>query len=99
MNVQDARLEKPEADEDIDRLLMDRGALFLQRTAAVAAAAAAEADEVDRDARFPKAAIDAAREQKLLGMQIPVALGGFCASIAHVPENCYKLRRACAFSA
>ena len=99
MNVQDGRLQTPEVREDIDRLLMDRGALFQQRTAAVAAAAAAEAEEVDRDARFPRAAIDAAREQKLLGMQIPVAFGGFGATVQDVAEICYTLGRACASSA
>src|SRR6201981_3701655 len=100
MNVQDARLdvrlEQPAADTGIDRLLMDRSSLFLERTAA---AAAAEADDVDRDARFPKAAFDAAREEKLLGMLIPVAFGGFGASIHDVTEACYTLGRACASSA
>ena len=99
MNVQDARLEQPAADKGIDRLLVDRGSLFLKRAAAVAAAAAAEAEDVDREARFPKAAIDAAREQKLLGMQIPVVFGGFGASIPDVTETCYTLGRACASSA
>jgi acyl-CoA dehydrogenase len=99
MNVHEARREKPATDKDIDRLLMDRGSLYLERTAAVAAAAAAEADEVDREARFPKAALDAAREQKLLGMQIPVALGGFGASVHDVTEICYALGRACASAA
>jgi acyl-CoA dehydrogenase len=100
MNVQDARFEQPAAaDKGIDRLVLDRSSLFLKRTAAVAAAAAAEADDVDLNARFPKAAIDAAREQKLLGMQIPVAFGGFGASIPDVAEICYTLGRACASSA
>ncbi len=94
MNVQHA---KPAADDDY--LLMDRGSLFQQRTAAVVAAAAAEAEEVDRDARFPRAAFDAAREQKLLGMLIPVEFGGFGASIQDVTEICYTLGRACASSA
>jgi len=80
-------------------LLIDRGALFLQRTAVVAAAAAADADDVDRRARFPKAAIDAARREKLLGMQIPQAFGGHGASIHDVTEVCYALGRACASTA
>ncbi|HLG80980.1 MAG TPA: acyl-CoA dehydrogenase family protein [Bradyrhizobium sp.] len=78
---------------------MDRGSLFLERIAAVAAAAAANADDVDLAARFPKATFDAAREQKLLGMLIPVAFGGFGASIPDVAEICYTLGRACASSA
>ncbi len=99
MNVQEIRLDKPAADQRGERLLIDRGSLFLQRTAAVAGAAAAEANEVDQEARFPKAAIDAAREQKLLGMLIPVAFGGFGASIHDVTEVCYTLGRACASAA
>jgi len=62
------------------------------------AAASAEAEAVDRDARFPKAAIDAARSQKLLGIQIPIAFGGDGASIADVTDMCYALGRACASS-
>ncbi len=99
MNVQEIRLDKPAADQRGERLLIDRGSLVLQRTAAVAGAAAAEANEVDQEARFPKAAIDAAREQKLLGMLIPVAFGGFGASIHDVTEVCYTLGRACASAA
>jgi len=99
MNVPETMLEKPAAERGIGRLLTDRGALFGERTKAVATAAAAEAEAVDREARFPKAAIDAAREQKLLGMQIPVALGGFGASIPDITEICYTLGRACASSA
>ncbi|MGE5159469.1 MAG: acyl-CoA dehydrogenase family protein [Gemmatimonas sp.] len=97
MNVQQASFDKPAPSDH--QLLIDRGSLFLQRTAAVAAAAAAEAEEVDRDARFPKAAIDAAREQKLLGMLVPVEFGGFGASIHDVTEACYTLGRACASAA
>lgn len=97
MNVQATKLHNPaETDE---HLLLDRGSLFLQRTAAVAAQAANEAEEVDRHGRFPKAAFDAAREQKLLGMQIPVEFGGFGASIHDIAEVCYTLGRACASTA
>jgi acyl-CoA dehydrogenase len=82
-----------------ERLLLDQGSSFQQRTAIVAAAAAADADAVDRDARFPKQAIDAARAEKLLGMQIPVEFGGPGASIFDVTEVCYTLGRACASTA
>jgi acyl-CoA dehydrogenase len=87
------------ADERSQELLSDRAPSLQERTAAVAAAAAAEAEEVDQDARFPKAAIDAARERKLLGAQIPAALGGFGASIFDVTEMCYTIGRACASAA
>ncbi|MGJ4971281.1 MULTISPECIES: acyl-CoA dehydrogenase family protein [unclassified Bradyrhizobium] len=98
MTLQGTALRNPIPD-DGESLLLDRSDLFLQRTAAVAARAAAEADEVDRDGRFPKAAIDASREHKLLGMQIPVEFGGFGASIHDIADACYALGRACASSA
>lgn len=99
MNVQEASLRDQATRENSERLLLDRGAAFLKRTMAVATAAAAEAEEVDRLARFPTAAIDAAREQKLLGMQIPVEFGGFGASIFDVTEVCYAMGRACSSAA
>jgi len=72
---------------------------FPPRTASVAAVAAAEAADVDRQARFPQAAIDAARAQKLLGAQIPQAFGGDGASIFDVTDMCYTLGRACSSTA
>src|SRR6202011_5091482 len=84
MNVQQARLRSPTKHSTSEQFFIDRSS-FPQRTAAVATAAAAEAEAVDRDARFPQKAIDAARQQKLLGVQIPQALGGddFC----HAPDQ------------
>lgn len=67
-----------------------------QRTANVAEIAAAEAEAVDREARFPRRAIDAARKERLLGAQIPIAFGGEGASISEVADTCYALGRACA---
>ena len=99
MNFQEATLDRPAADQRDERLLIDRGSLFRQRTAAVAAAAEAEAEAVDQTARFPKAAMDAAREQKLLSMMIAVEFGVFRASIHDVTEVCYALGRACASAA
>jgi acyl-CoA dehydrogenase len=98
MNVQEAGFRNAAADETSEQIFLDRGS-FQQRTAAVAAAAAAEAEEVDRDARFPQKAIDAARQQKLLGTQIPVAFGGDGASIFDITDMCYTLGRACASTA
>jgi len=97
MNVQETAFRV--ADDRNPGPLLERGPSFQDRTAVVAAAAAAEADEVDLNARFPKAAIEAARERKLLGAQIPVAFGGFGASIHDVTEMCYALGRACASTA
>jgi acyl-CoA dehydrogenase len=93
MNVQETSFRIP------NNVSLDRGASFQERVAAVAVIAAADAEGVDRDGRFPKAAIDAARERKLLGAQIPVALGGFGASIFDLTDMCYALGRACSSSA
>jgi len=65
----------------------------------VATAAACEADIVDCEARFPQRAIDTAREQRLLGVQIPRQFGGEGASIFEVAEMCYALGRACSSTA
>jgi acyl-CoA dehydrogenase len=69
---------------------------FSQRMAAVAEVAATEAEAVDREARFPRKAIDAARRERLLGAQIPIERGGDGASIFDVTDMCYVLGRACA---
>jgi acyl-CoA dehydrogenase len=96
MNVQEARFRAVVADSE--QFLLDRSS-FMQRTATVAAAAASEADAVDREGHFPQAAIDAARAQKLLGIQIPVEFGGHGASIFEITDMCYTLGRACASTA
>ncbi len=70
-----------------------------QRVARVAEIAAADADSVDREACFPKAAIDAAKRLNLLGAQVPVELGGEGASILDLTEMCYALGRACSSTA
>jgi len=98
MNVQEARFRASVADQSSEQFLLDRSSL-LQRTRVVATAAAAEAEAVDREARFPKAAIDAARQQKLLGSQIAPRFGGDGASIFDVTDMCYTLGRACASTA
>ena len=70
MNVQQGSFRDAVADKTSEPFVLDQGS-FRQRAASVAATAAAEADDVDRDARFPQSAIDTARQQKLLGVQIP----------------------------
>jgi acyl-CoA dehydrogenase len=97
MNVQEFR-SRNAADRSGEQSFFDRSS-FLARTASVAAAAAAEAEDVDRQARFPQAAVDAARAQKLLGIQIPQAFGGGGASMSDVTDMCYTLGRACASTA
>src|SRR5260370_12750147 len=98
MNVQEARLGNAVADRISEQFAPARSS-FVRRAAAVAAAAAEEAEDVDRDARFPQKAIDIAREQRLLGIQIPQQFGGDGASIFDIADMCYTLGRACASTA
>jgi acyl-CoA dehydrogenase len=65
------------------------------RAQTVAAIAAKHAPAVDRAARFPDEAIQAAREQRLLGILVPAELGGEGASISEAVDVCYTLGRAC----
>src|ERR1700680_483471 len=98
MNVQEARLRNAAVGNTSEPFILDR-ASFVQRTTAVAAAAATEAEAVDRDARFPQAAIDAARLNRLLGVQIPQQFGGDSATIFDITDMCYTLGRACSSTA
>jgi acyl-CoA dehydrogenase len=98
MNVQETRFRDTAAEKTSEQFFLDRSS-FVQRTTAVATAAAAEAEAVDRDARFPQAAIDAARLHRLLGVQIPQQLGGDGATIFDITDMCYTLGRACSSTA
>lgn len=95
MNVREAVLTVDETQTS----LLEQGPSLVERAARTAAAAAADADSVDRDARFPHKAFEVAREQKLLGVMIPVEFGGLGASIYDVTDICYTLGRACASTA
>ena len=97
MNIQEARF-RGSAVVAAGEHALERSA-FAQRIAAVAAAAEAAAKAVDRDGRFPKEALDAAREHKLLGALIPIEFGGEQATISDITEMCYTLGRACASTA
>ena len=70
-----------------------------QRAELMAAAAAAAADKVDQEARFPSEAFAVAKAQRLLGIQVPLELGGEGASVSDVADLCYMLGRACASTA
>lgn len=96
MNVQQASF-RTHAEKTGEQFI-DRSS-FPKRIAAMAAAAAAEAEEVDRGARFPQRAFDAARAERLLSVQIPHAFGGDGASIFDVTDMCYALGRACSSTA
>jgi acyl-CoA dehydrogenase len=98
MNVQQATLRDASVEETGAPFIPDRSS-FPQRVATVAAAASKEAEDVDRAARFPQKAIDAARTERLLGVQIPKAFGGDGASIFDITDMCYALGRACSSTA
>jgi acyl-CoA dehydrogenase len=70
---------------------------LIDRTYAVASeVVGAAAADVDRRARFPKEAIDALRDLRVLGALAPVELGGEGASISEMSEATSALSRACA---
>jgi acyl-CoA dehydrogenase len=69
------------------------------RAQIAAAVAATHADAVDRAARFPAEAFAALREQRLLSMLVPVALGGDGATVSDAADVCCTLGTACASSA
>ena len=68
---------------------------FAARAGRAATVAAEFAEAVDRDARFPQEAIDALKQEGLLGMMVPAALGGEQATTGDVVDVCYALGRAC----
>jgi acyl-CoA dehydrogenase len=68
------------------------------RARTVAAVAAKHAIAVDSAARFPAEAFQAVRAQRLLGIQVPIALGGEGCGIGDVADVCYQLGQACGSS-
>ena len=57
------------------------------------------ADEVDRDARFPKEAIEALRAEDLLSAMVPTHLGGEGATLGQIAQVVQILGRHCATTA
>jgi acyl-CoA dehydrogenase len=96
MNVREAALQPI---DDVQASFLERSPSLVERAAWMATVAAADAEGVDRDGRFPHGAFDVAREQKLLGVMIPLEFGGLGASIYDVTDICYTLGRACASTA
>src|SRR3984885_9758107 len=91
-----ARINTPDS---IPTLYVTGSANLKGRAEITAATAAEHGDAVDRDARFPVETFAAAREQRLLGVMVPVELGGDGASVSDVVDICYMLGQACASSA
>src|SRR5258705_5863836 len=94
MNVQEVQFRNFAPESSRVQFGSDRPS-FQQRAAAVAEAAATEGEAVDREARFPRKGIDAARKQRLLGTQIPIEFCRDGALISQVAGMWYKLGRAC----
>jgi len=69
------------------------------RARAAADLAKLNASAVDAEARFPVEAFAEIRRQRLLGIQVPPALGGEGASIAEIADVCYILGQACSSTA
>jgi acyl-CoA dehydrogenase len=81
------------------RVLTVRQNDLTARARAAADAARTHAAAVDAEARFPSEAFAEIRKQRLLGIQVPQALGGEGASIAEIADVCYILGQACSSTA
>lgn len=66
------------------------------RVQAVAAVAAKHAAAVDSGSRFPRESFAAVKAQRLLGIMVPVRLGGEGAELAQVADVCFQLAQGCA---
>jgi acyl-CoA dehydrogenase len=72
---------------------------LFSRTQSVASSAAAKhASDVDVKARFPREAVDAARDAKLLSAAIPATLGGEGVGMRDLAASCSALAQACGSS-
>jgi acyl-CoA dehydrogenase len=69
------------------------------RARAAGDVAKANAIAVDAEARFPSEAFAELRKQRLLGIQVPQALGGEAATLAEIADICYILGQACSSTA
>jgi acyl-CoA dehydrogenase len=79
---------------------IDRDQAFLAVVRKIAEdVAAANADDVDRNARFPVETIDALREQGALSAFVPHELGGDGVSLEAIAAGCFELGRRCGASA
>jgi acyl-CoA dehydrogenase len=58
--------------------------------------AAKAAADVDRNARFPREAIDELKKERLLGAFVPVELGGLGWGMTELAAQCTTLAQACA---
>jgi acyl-CoA dehydrogenase len=75
------------------------GASLAERLQAAVETAARHAEAVDRDGRFPIEAIEALRDNRLMGFAVPPELGGEGAGLAEIAPICAALGGACASTA
>ncbi len=81
-------------------IAIDRDQAFLAGIRRIAdEVAAANADDVDRNARFPIEAVDALREQGALSALVPEELGGGGVSFETIAAACFELGRRCGATA
>ncbi len=79
---------------------VDRDQAFLGSVRRIAEdIAAVHADEVDRDARFPREAVDALREAGALSAFVPSEFGGADVSLEALARACFELGRRCSATA
>ena len=90
---------EPQRIPGIARVVNVRHSDLTARARAAADVAKMTAAAVDAEARFPKESFAEIRKQRLLGIQVPQALGGEGASIAEVADICYILGQACSSTA
>jgi acyl-CoA dehydrogenase len=76
-----------------------RGESASARMARVAEIAAKAAEAVDREGRFPQETVDALRLERLLGIAVPVELGGEGMTTAEIADLIVRLGQACGSSA
>src|SRR6202795_610975 len=86
---------EPQRIPGIARVTSVRQKDLTARARAAADVAKMTAAAVDAEARFPKESFAEIRKQRLLGIQVPQALGGEGASIAEIADVCYILGQAC----
>jgi len=85
-----AQIKAPTAT--LSSALADRLQPALARAAECAAS-------VDRDSRFPEQAFEELRKESLLGILVPIELGGEGATFREVADVCYRLGQACSATA
>ena len=90
---------EPQRIPGIARITSVRQKDLTARARAAADVAKMTAAAVDAEARFPKESFAEIRKQRLLGIQVPQALGGEGASIAELADICYILGQACSSTA